>query len=199
LLEIADTKKWDFEVHYDGGVPGPGESWPSQRRWGPPRPKDHLLTHLKNEGSRHKSFLLRVSGPFAGVMLALECGLHRYFLYGEKEAHMFCHAIALRTNLSDEEWLLEAIHPEAPPASEELRPVVAVRELSLKGQELSVLRKMQLSISDGQDYWESHLDILLAHLMLYEEDLAKDRDDVFQGRLEKRLAQLAIKKSVPAR
>jgi ATP-dependent Clp protease ATP-binding subunit ClpC len=196
MLESAEERKWDVEFHYDGGSPLPGETWPAARRWGPPRAGADLLKHIQTEGSRHKSFLIRVNGPFAGVFLALECGLHRYLIHGDKEAHMFCHNIALRTGLSDEEWLLEAIHPEAPPAAEELRPVAAVRELGLKQQELSILKKMKLEISDGQDYWDRFLDVLLAHLMLYEEDLAKDRDDVFQGRLEKRLAQLALQSNL---
>ena len=107
---------------------------------------------------------------------------------------MFCHCIALRTRLTDEEWLLEAIHPEAPPPADELRPILAVRELDLKEQSLAVLKKMQLSIKNGEDYWERFLDVLLVQLLLYEEDLARDRDDVFVGRLEKRLIQMATKK-----
>jgi ATP-dependent Clp protease ATP-binding subunit ClpC len=195
LLETADIRKWKVEVHYDGDIAGQGEQWPSQRRWGPPRPIESIVRHLKSEGAKHKAFLLRIEGAFAGVMLALECGLHRYLGHGSTpEAHMFCHCIALRTRLTDEEWLLEGIHPEAPPPAEELRPVIAVRELDLKEHSLMILKKMQLSIKNGEDYWDRFLDVLLAHLLLYEEDLARDRDDVFIGRLERRLIQLATKK-----
>lgn len=195
FLETAEAMAFEVQIHIDGGGSLPGEQWPSSRRWGSPRTPEQIIKQLEQKNRPFKSLLLRIEGPFAGVFFALECGLHRYIDGSSEgdEAHMFCRNISLRTRLTDEEWLLDELAPEAPPPPEELRPVTAVRELTFKEGKLNILKKIQLEVSHGARYWERFHDILLAHLMMYEDDLAKDRDDVFQGRLEKRIVKKALK------
>jgi ATP-dependent Clp protease ATP-binding subunit ClpC len=187
LLASAPGRGWDVQVHIEGDRSHRGQEgkWPLSRRFGPARPADVIIKELDDRQRVGVGrFLLRVRGPFAGIAMALEAGVHRYGKAGSRERPMFfARLIAMRTTLTDEEWLAEALMPAVSGEYPTLRRQVPVRRFDgtsgpclVTGTDI----KVDLPL---EEYWQRFEEIGVQQLLKFEMDEALWLDDLFLAAL----------------
>ncbi len=152
LLESLEARRWHLTLHADAGARGPSDQWPATRRWGPPRDALWALERLAEEKRPFRACLLRVSGPWAGVSLALEAGLHAYPAEHGGETQLLLRALAPRVELSDAEWELETILPALPTVMPALRRMVPVRYYETAAGPCTILRDSSAAVPLAE-YW----------------------------------------------
>jgi ATP-dependent Clp protease ATP-binding subunit ClpC len=188
LLEMLQKRGIAATIHVDGGERLPDDDWPSERRWGPPRTAEWLLSELKKPKRGFRSLLVCCKGPYAGVFLALEAGLHRIVLPRRAEgkgaeherAHVYVHLIALSAKIDAEGWGHTSLAPPQAGTAGTRRRGAAAREHD-RAQRVVLLaaRRRRLDI-DPSEYWARQEEIALEHLLLFELDEGGlDRDDYF--------------------
>ncbi|MCC7539326.1 MAG: ATP-dependent Clp protease ATP-binding subunit [Deltaproteobacteria bacterium] len=190
LLSVAEERRWSLVAHGLGVKATRDDDWRSPNRWGPPRPPDWLLGELEKTERPFKHLLLRAKGPYAGVLLSLEAGIHRWtnVVAGHEHAHLRVTRMAMRTELTPEEWARESMGVPASPGSRaQLALLPAVRLHDGDTAMLSIANgRRRLSIA-ADDYWGRFEDVALEHLLLYEHEedgRGMDRDELFAGSLE---------------
>jgi ATP-dependent Clp protease ATP-binding subunit ClpC len=195
LLEIP-RRGWSVICHVEGGEKLADEAWPDDRRWGPPRQSAWLIEALSAPKRGFRSVLLRVKGPYAGALLALEAGLHRVEMpkreakgeKGEKgddgRGHVLLRTVAFKIDLPADAWAHRAlVPPQASTAGLRRRGAVA-RERKAEGAVLVAGRRARVEI-DLDEYWQRVEEVALAHLLLFELDEgALDRDEIFAPAVE---------------
>lgn len=187
LLEDARRREWTVQVHFQHEKAGPGEAWPPERRFGPPRNDRAALEQLAEGSKKARHVLVRVKGPYAGVLLSLEAGLHRYIeTHAHVDpAHLSISPLAMRYQLSDQEWLTDLVASPLVDAVD-LSRQRAVREWHG--------RYKKLSINDGDkrafvldDYWKRFEELAIVQLLGYEN--AGGREGIFTDLLATRYAK----------
>ena len=194
MLRELPRRGWVLTLHLDGDKAAPAggahaEPWPEARRWGPPRTADEVLAALAGPKRSFRNVLVRVKGAYAGVILALEAGLHRIVLPKrggddaghDGRAHVFARLVALEGDITGEQWEHRSLSPPHPStATTRRRGGPAAREHDrIEGAVLIAGRRARLDVDPGE-YWERLEEIALAHLLLFEaEGSGLSRDDAF--------------------
>ena len=186
LLREARARRWTIEVHVDGGKKDSSDPpWPADRRWSPPRSAERILERIDAGDPPSRALLLRCKGPWAGVYLALEEGLHKYLRVAPDvaRADVLVSMIAMTTRLRDAEWAAKCLVPHLPSKDDELRKLWATREIDLVAGTVSVDKRPALDL-DPAKYFSELEEVTLDALLRYEEDDDLDRYDCFSGPLD---------------
>ena len=192
MLRELPRRGWALTLHLDGDKAAPAggvhaEPWPEARRWGPPRTADEALVALAAPKRSFRSALLRAKGASAGVLLALEAGLHRIALpkkggddAGDDRAHVFARLVALEGDITGEQWDHRSLAPPHPSSAMTRRRGPAAREHDrIEKVVLIAGRRARVDVDPGE-YWARLEEIALAHLLLFEEEgSGLSRDDAF--------------------
>ena len=186
LLREAKQRRWSVEIHTDGGKSEAGDPlWPAARRWSPPRTPEHILERFDAGDRPPRSLLLRFHGPWAGVYLALESGLHRYHRVAPDvpRVDVMVRLIAMHTRILEEEWKAKALLPPLPAQDDELRRLYLAREIDVAAGTVVVDRRAAIDV-DQKAYFVELEDVILESLLMYEEDDDRDRYEIFSGPLD---------------
>ncbi|MDB4946359.1 MAG: ATPase with chaperone, two ATP-bindingdomain [Labilithrix sp.] len=187
LLMEARQRRWAIEVHIDGGKAEGGDApWDHGRRWSPPRSSERILERMRAGQPLSRSLLLRVQGPWAGVYLAAEQGLHRYQRVAPDmpRADVMVKLIAMETRILDDEWKSKALVPPMPAQDGELRRAYVSREIDVGAGTVIANRRAAIEV-DAKAYFVELEDIILETLLEYEEDENLDRTALFAGPLDR--------------
>ncbi len=188
LLRDATRRGYAITLHVDGGEKH--ESWPAERRWGPPQTPDWMLEQLTLAERPFRNLLLRASGDHVGIWLALEAGLHRFVGFGEGTGHMHVTLIARRSELTPKEWTPPMLDPPAPSANGELERMAPVRLHDATEGTVTVCGRIPLRLSTDE-YWRSFEEVAHEHLLLFEaKALGRDRHAAFEPRLDDTFAEV---------
>ena len=178
LLERLGERRWTLTAHLDGDPRGPGDDWPAQRRWGPPRTAAQLAARLAGDSKRPGALLLRIAGPWAGVVFPLEAGLHSY-PGGQKGRLLLVRFLAAGSQLTELDWLDEKLLPITPARFAEVRREAPVRRFqSPAGPCLLLGGERQAEVSQGE-YWSRYELIGCEHLLAYADHPERSLDDLF--------------------
>lgn len=192
LLRSIQKRGWSALAHVQGGARRPGEEWPADRPWGPPRTMDEMrdaVALAAGAGSR-TTLILRVKGPYAGALLALEAGLHRTVPARRAEKkpgedsnlHVGVRVIALQFDVPAEAWTGDALRPPPPAGVAARRRGPAARLWDEVNGHVEIARRTKVEI-DPAVYWDNLEAVALAHLLLIEKG-ELDRDAYFAPALE---------------
>jgi ATP-dependent Clp protease ATP-binding subunit ClpC len=175
LLGDLDRRRWQAHLHVDGGERTP--SWPADRRWGPPQTPASVLHRLAAEERPLRSLLVSIEGDHAGVLLALEAGLHRFtgFRPVADPAHLHVALVARRTAITSEEWAPPRLDPPSPATYEALAKRRPVREHDARAEAVAVPGGARVRVPAGE-YWIRVEDVALEHLLHLEQRPAAERD-----------------------
>ncbi len=181
FLHHLPLRGWSADVHLAGDA-GPG--WPADRRFGPARSHDEVLERLGGR-DRPRSAVVAVRGDLAGVLLALEGGLHRFEKLSARadETRLHVERLVLRPSLGDREWHDERVAPLLPQQADLLRRAPPVRDLDVAEDRLTIVDKDVVLDVALADYWPRFDEIALEHLLLAERSDRIDRGSLFTGAL----------------
>jgi ATP-dependent Clp protease ATP-binding subunit ClpC len=186
LLREIEARGWSALVHIDGGERVADDQWPADRRWGPPRSIAALREALSAPKRSFRGVVLRVKGSYAGVLLALEAGLHRIEVppragqpsFADNTAHVEVRTLLFSFDIPKEAWAQKSMGPPTPATASHRRRGQAVRERKSTDHTVLVAGKRARVSLDPAQYWAHLEEIALAHLLLFErEDSGLDRDD----------------------
>jgi ATP-dependent Clp protease ATP-binding subunit ClpC len=185
LLRAIEARGWSALIHIDGGERVAEDQWPTDRRWGPPRSIKALRSALDAEKRSFRGIVLRCKGAYAGVLLALEAGLHRFEvpkrpeLKGEDDgrAHVEIRTVAFTFDVTKEMWDHKSLGPPQPSTAPTRRRGSPVREWRPASEVVLIAGKRARVDVDPAEYWTRLEEIALEHLLLFErEDSGLDRD-----------------------
>jgi ATP-dependent Clp protease ATP-binding subunit ClpC len=185
LLGEAAARGWSINIHFENGERGPDDNWPPLLRWGPPRGSDRAVDLIRKSANT-QAVIVRVTGAFAGVLLALEAGLHRWAQSDEKpQPELFVRTLTLRPKLRDTDWTDPTSQPLAPNAAEiaTKSPVVRSWPAATNGIEICG-GAVKLSGITAETYWTDFNEIA-AHHLLYLEDHDRLRETTLTGELDR--------------
>ncbi|MEL6181227.1 MAG: AAA family ATPase, partial [Myxococcota bacterium] len=176
LLDLLSERSWSLKAHGYGVTPREDETWPYPH-WGPERSAHWLKDQLTREERPFRQVLLRIKGPWAGVMLAFEAGTHRWSgLGGDHDpCHMIVQCVALRTQLTRLEWSKHLEPPAFPPAqalssSDPVRHTLCNARRGRAGDRLAFVgRSLDLDAPSAAAYWAHIDDIVFEHVMHLEQ------------------------------
>jgi ATP-dependent Clp protease ATP-binding subunit ClpC len=181
LLAEAKARRWTFE-----GRPGLSyDKAKRRRRWNALVDGAGLAKRLSAKDRDFREVLLHVSGPQAGLLLALEAGLHRFRKIHPKAdpAHLWVVTVAMRSSASDAELDSGLLQPPAPVPAKQLGLMEAVR---VRGEQSQV----QLCVKDlvreftAESYWNDFEEVALEHLMHHEAKGGFDREGTYRSPLD---------------
>lgn len=185
LLQALPSRQWQAEVHFAGEAAQSNEQWPPLRPWGPGR--SAAVAHKRLQGDAAQAgagLLLRVRGPYAGALLALEQGLHRYDgrAKGGGAVEVFIKLVALRYDFVDEsDWAHREMAPPSPGTRPRSKPI---RRHRAAHDRLELSRAQTTLVMPLKEYWARFEEVAVADLLMYEADPTRDRDALFFGALE---------------
>ncbi|MBK6530597.1 MAG: ATP-dependent Clp protease ATP-binding subunit [Deltaproteobacteria bacterium] len=114
LDELATARRWTVDAHLQGMVAQREDEWPADRRWGPPRRLRAVLDLLRDEGERDaRSVLLLVEGVDAGVLLALEAGVHLW-REGSVRSAIELRLLTRSDSIGEKQWSHPSLVPPKP-------------------------------------------------------------------------------------
>jgi ATP-dependent Clp protease ATP-binding subunit ClpC len=186
LLAQLDARGWSLTGHLDGGELLPGDDWPAERRWGPPRDAAFFASSLRDPERTYRTLLLRISGPWAGVLLGPEGGLHRWNAASRADsdrAQLYVRRVLLDSALKETEWSHPGAQPDVGKVWEERRREAPVRDHEDTELAVTVPVKVRVEVGPG-GYWPRLEEVILAALRRYEADLDLDRNALFWGPLD---------------
>jgi len=161
--------------------------WFADQRWGPALSPEDLLTQRPHKQPRFRSMLLHVRGEWAGGLLALERGLHRYVglspVPGVAECHLFVQPIASRFSLTDGELEKEELKPGAPLSDHELRLLGAVRHWE-EGKPLRLVGGARSLEMPPGDYWARFEEVAFEHMLHLEAQGGMEGGETFRFHLD---------------
>ncbi|RLB54982.1 MAG: hypothetical protein DRJ42_07545 [Deltaproteobacteria bacterium] len=168
LVGAAKVRGYHLTVHVPMAVHQPGAaSWPAGRFWGPPQSGAWAKGLLEDAGSPLRAALITVKGPFAGALLALECGIHRWVVSATdrtKTAHLSVVLASMRSDVTDRDHASKLFRPVDLPSRAQLLRTPAMRDHDLPGGRLTILDgDVTLPLPD--DYWASFEDTATEHLV----------------------------------
>ncbi len=114
LDEAATERRWTVDAHLQGMAPLRDDEWPADRRWGPPRRLRTVLDVLRAEDDRDaRSVVLLVEGLDAGVLLALEAGVHLW-IEGNLRSAIELRLLTRSASVGEKEWAHPSLTPPKP-------------------------------------------------------------------------------------
>jgi ATP-dependent Clp protease ATP-binding subunit ClpC len=192
LSDELARRGWSAELHLARDFGPADPNWPSERTLGPARSPEHALRWLSLDARPSRFMLMRIRGPYAGIFLALEGGVHRLRnLHPRQEnVHLQVTLLAMSGELTREEWLAQT--PEPPPSEVAAAPAIReyhAREKRLYGGAGAFFHEL----TSFDDYWREIEDIAYLHLLSLDGNIEstkqkQDRDEVFLGSLERERA-----------
>jgi ATP-dependent Clp protease ATP-binding subunit ClpC len=171
LLDVAKSREWSIHAHlFDNGY---GDSVDATA----------LSAALHANGRGLMTAVLRVQGPDAGTLLALEAGLHRVVEPAfEPDVSTFAvRAIAQRSALTEQDLRHPLLAPLAPLPQAQLRLLPAAREVY--GDRVTIDHRRATVAMERDAYWAEHWRIALEQLLLFEER-PEDRAALFASPLD---------------
>jgi ATP-dependent Clp protease ATP-binding subunit ClpC len=185
LLQSLRKRRWNVALHVHGDT-GPGEA-PPGGTWGPARSIDEVLS-LMNRGQAFRNLLLRCRGPFAGVLIGLEAGLHTMIAPpwrmgkgpARDSARTYLHFISLDYDLAPEQWKHPALAPPRPSSAGRRKKGTAAREWNWTEQRIRIAGKCAVLSMDLDRYFLDLERVALALLLVVEsDDTALSRDQLY--------------------
>jgi ATP-dependent Clp protease ATP-binding subunit ClpC len=167
LFEAARIRGYHLAVHVPVSITQPNAaSWPAGRFWGPPQSAAWAKEKLRGPNSALREVLLTVKGPYAGVLLALESGLHRWIASSDrgKTAHLSVTLASMRSELTSADHESKLFRPRAMENRATLLRMPAMREHDVPGETLRILHgDVALPLPD--DYWAVFEETATEHLI----------------------------------
>jgi ATP-dependent Clp protease ATP-binding subunit ClpC len=198
FLETLPGRGWSVLAHplaQQDDKPRPGEpvdeTWPADRPWGPARTAEQIARDLVERPAAMRCLLLRVKGPYAGVLLALEKGLHRRIPAKsgqstvpeeDRKLHLMIRTLALRFDVPADAWKEPHLAPPPIGSAATRKRGQAARVWDEVEGKVEIPRFCTLSV-DPAAYWVRLEEIAVEMLLLFESG-ALDRDDYFTPALE---------------
>jgi ATP-dependent Clp protease ATP-binding subunit ClpC len=186
LLRELGALDWQASAHVFRD-PAPIGDWPKERTFGPPRTPSEILERLGRKERDPLTLLLTVRGPYAGVILALEAGLHRHHepSPGVSESCFLVRALAQRATLTDLDFTNKALGRAPMPMPHEKRHVSAIRDVYADRIELDS-RRGEIDVPRAR-YWPDIRAIALTHLLMLEQRHG-ERALLFKSPLDEKVA-----------
>jgi ATP-dependent Clp protease ATP-binding subunit ClpC len=188
MTPVLKARSWEVVCHVqDDPWPYAGY-WPrASRRWGPPRSLEEVGLCLRGgeRDKRPRAVLLCCRGPLAGVLLALEVGVHRWLLPGgsDERPTLSISPVAMRATLSDAEWSRPEVMPPQASLIEEGKRTKPLRDFDVPAGKLAAQGKIYGC--KPATFVEIFDDVVLDLLLRYEtSDL--DRDALFAAPLDEK-------------
>ncbi|MEM9189122.1 MAG: AAA family ATPase [Myxococcota bacterium] len=185
LLRRAPAIGWQTFVHIPATFRQPGlDEWPDHRFWGPSQSAAWIEEELTRRGRSVRDVLLRVKGPYAGVLVALEAGLHRWASSPRSDAAHLVVTLARMADAQDQDHENPLLRPLALAQRSILKRRPTIRSHHAEG-ELSLFDgAVKLpGRSGGAVYWQDFPEIALEHL-LHLLGTQKTPEDAYAPRLE---------------
>jgi ATP-dependent Clp protease ATP-binding subunit ClpC len=194
FLDAAEARGWQVELHVPGEHGTAEERWPQLCPWGPGRSPAVMRRRFEEALGAGRpgpdftdgNLLLRVRGPWAGVLLAFEQGLHRFEGRAEEGGSpgLFVRLAALRFEHPVEEW----VRPTLAPLQSTLRSNHArgrpVRLFKAAFDRLELPRAEASLTLPLAAYWSRLEEVVSAELLACERLEGRERDRFFAGHLE---------------
>lgn len=168
LIEVLGDLGWQLIAHvHRDPAPAPAD-WPKERPYGPPRTAAQIAERLARTERDPMTVILRVRGPHAGTLLALEAGVHRHHTgpSGEPSPAFVVRSLAQRWTLEDRDWASNRVLPGPIPFGAHGRLTPAVREVHRDHVEVDE-RRARVDVPAAR-YWPELRAIALTHLVLLE-------------------------------
>lgn len=186
LLKSLEARGWTAELHMAGETAKPEDKWHELSPWGPPRSAKKVIERYEGKPF-NTGLLLRIKGPYAGCLLALEQGLHRFDgrAKGGGHAGLFIQLAAMRYDFEDpKDWTHDEMAPLPDPLHSHHTKTKPIRRHHAGRDRLELLRAAETIVLPLQDYWKRFEEVAIAELLAFETDLDRDRDRFFMGSLE---------------
>jgi ATP-dependent Clp protease ATP-binding subunit ClpC len=186
LLKSLKARGWTAELHVAGEIAKPEDKWHELSPWGPPRSAKKIIERYERKPF-NTGLLLRIKGPYAGCLLALEQGLHRFDgrAKGGGHAGLFIQLVAMRYDFEDpKDWTHDEMAPLPDPLHSHHTKTKPIRRHHPGRDRLELLRAAETIFLPLQDYWKRFEEVAIAELLAFETDLDRDRDRFFMGSLE---------------
>ena len=187
LLEAVSKRRWDVALHIHGDMHADASVAPPGGSWGVPRSPAHVLDLLRR-GQGFRNVVVRCRGPFAGVLLGLEAGLHTMIeppwragnAPPRERARVYAHFITLDYDLREAQWKHASLAPPRPSSAGRRRKGTPARELDWSEQRIRVAGKTAVLDMDPDRYWSELERVALAMLLVAEaDDTAISRDQLY--------------------
>ncbi|HEY3450282.1 MAG TPA: AAA family ATPase [Myxococcales bacterium] len=181
LLAEAKSRRWTIE-----GRPGMSyDKAKRRRRWSAVAEPQALAKRLAAKDRDFREVLLHVSGPQAGMLLALEAGLHRFRKISPKSdpAHLWVVPVAMRSSVSESELDSGLLQPASPVPAKQLGLMSAVRVRGEEGQ-VQICTKDLVREFTAESYWKDFEEVALEHLMHHEQKGGFDREGTYRSPLD---------------
>ena len=172
---------WNAEIH----IPFERTDEP-HGIWGPPVPHDRLEERLAKADRKKLTLLLRISGAYAGVLLALEAGRHVFARMPAAPAHaeLVIRLVTMRTQIAPAHYAREELTPPAPTHTLRTSTPI-VRDHDFLHGRMKIFRQESSSPMVFDEYWKRLEETTLDHLLVYERDPNLDREQLFVGPLDR--------------
>ncbi len=188
LLKSLEARGWQAELHIAGEAAKAGENWHGLSPWGPPRSVKTIIDHCQGAGRPLSGgLLLRVRGPYAGCLLALEQGLHRFEgrAKGGGSPGLFIQLVAMRYEFEDpKDWVHDDMAPLPDPLHSHHAKRKPIRRHQVAWDRIELSRADQTVAVPLVEYWARFEEIAVVELLAFERETERDRDRMFQGSLE---------------
>ncbi len=177
LIAEAPRRGWSLAGHLFRDPEAASGKVP---RWGPLRSAAEIGRRLAAPGREWRRVLLRLSGPDAGIFLATEAGIHRFLNAERTDDDACCHLEVVRVAWRSE-WTPKQLKAATSllavmPDSGHVGSGVAVRSYDFKTGRLRVAGAAEELDLAHDSYWQRFDEIVCKHLLLFEDNLDRDRD-----------------------
>ncbi|MGC4122789.1 MAG: hypothetical protein QM765_51100 [Myxococcales bacterium] len=181
MLAEAKVRRWVVEARLGMSY----DKAKRRRRWNPLVEAGAAAKRLSAKDRDYREVLLHVSGPQAGLFLALEAGLHRFRKIHPRvdPAHLWVVPVAMRSSVSDPELDSGLLQPPSPVPAKQLGLMEAVRVRGEKEQ-IRICAKERVRELSPESYWRDFEEVALEHLMHHEQKSTFDREGVYRSPLD---------------
>ncbi len=144
LINAAATRKWTLSFHLNSDAPSqtPHDpwpaNWPTDCSWGPPRDPSWIINWLQTQTYHPtRCVVVSVQGAYAGALLALCAGLHRWHNppatldhthNPPDQAHLTFTPLAMRASFTPKDFESKHLVPPAPIPAADLAKLKPARE-----------------------------------------------------------------------
>jgi ATP-dependent Clp protease ATP-binding subunit ClpC len=176
-----ERREWVATFQLDGDQDPSAVLWPRSRRWGPPRTADEMRVILAaREPEKTCNLLVTCRGPFAGVLLALEAGVHRWDqpAAGVEKVQLVCSLVSFRTSFADDEWSRGYLTP-IPQAEQHYMKIKPIRQFHCPLGRLDLQPSGATLSIPTAGYWPRFEEVALEVLLPFEAEDGPDREALF--------------------